>query len=237
MLRLCVALVVVLCVESRSLAANKTLIPSRSPTAFPTQIPTELSKAFNDVMESNVKKANDGTVAAYGGLLLILTALAFSCMYYLQRFCFSYPVLVPIFETPTWSKWIAGWVPELYKQSDEDVYQAGGLDAIAFLRFQILCLKFFPAIFVLAAVVLLPFYVGDGSRNVASASKLNGVFTLANMPFKDNSTMIDGKLSVRNQAGFILVSIVTLSFYIILWKLLEYEYIAYNRWRRRYRTQ
>ncbi|KAL4782514.1 hypothetical protein BJX76DRAFT_289129 [Aspergillus varians] len=51
-----------------------------------------------------------------------------------------------------------GWVPVLYRITEEQVLQSAGLDAFVFLSFFRFAIRFLSTIFILAAVVLLPIH-------------------------------------------------------------------------------
>jgi hypothetical protein len=100
-------------------------------TTKPTPAPTSLNDVIADLTEKQAAAANDNSVVLYACLVALFVAVGFMVMVPLQRYCWSYPIqtggpAIPLLSTEKACAWFCGWIPELYKISDDEVYKAGG---------------------------------------------------------------------------------------------------------------
>ena len=103
----------------------------RTGATKPTPAPTSLNDVIADLTQKQAAAANDNSVVLYACGVALLVAVGFMVMVPLQRCCWSYPIqtggpVIPLLSTEKAFAWFCGWIPELYKISDDEVYKAGG---------------------------------------------------------------------------------------------------------------
>ena len=157
--------------------------------------------------------------SATNGFLLLVTTLIFSLLR--RKFPRVYtPRRLLLYGSELFSKIpsnLVGWVYPAFQLNDEDILQLLGLDALMFLRYLRLCLKFGVVILPYGLIVALPVnYFGGISKEDSSTDGLDR-FTMGNVQ------ELSGKLWVH----FFGVWLYTLMLLFLLYR----EYLAYQGFR------